>query len=187
MKKLVALLLVLLLALAAWVGAGPYLTIRAIRAAVQAQDARALSAQVDFPTLRGSLKAQLVDAMVREAGPDAQSSLLGSLALTVGAGVVNTAVDAMVNPAGLAALMEGRRVWRNTRDSFSRPATGADGMPVADAPPLQDARYRYESASRFTATIQDETGRPVVFVLRRDGLRWRLADIRLPIGDATRQ
>jgi hypothetical protein len=181
MKKLVALLLAVVLLLGAYVAAGPYLTIRAIRAAVQAQDAQALAAQVDFATLRGSLKAQLVDAMVREAGPDAQSSLIGSFALSVGTGVVNTAVDAMVNPAGLAALMEGRRIWRGTRDSFARPATGADGLPAQDAPPLQDAKYRYESASRFTATVTDEAGRPVVFVLRRDGLRWRLADIRLPL------
>lgn len=181
MRKLAALLLVLLGLLVGYVAAGPYLTIRAIRAAVQAQDAGALAEQVDFPVLRASLKAQLVDAMVRRAGPDAQSSLLGSLALTVGTGVVNTAVDAMVNPAGLAALMEGRRVWHSTRGSFARPATDADGMPVADAPPLRDAAYRYESPSRFTATIHDESGRPVVFVLRRDGLDWRLADIRLPL------
>jgi len=43
---------------------------------------------------------------------------------------------------------------------------------------------RYESASRFTATIHDDHGKPIVFVLRRTGLRWRLADIRLPLGDA---
>jgi len=181
MKKLAALLLALIVLLGGYVAAGPYLTIRAIRAAVQAQDAGALAAQVDFPVLRASLKAQLVDAMVRRAGPDTQSSLLGSFALTVGTGMVNTAVDAMVNPAGLAALMQGRRVWRNARDSFARPATDADGMPVAEAPPLKEARYRYESPSRFTATIHDESGRPIVFVLRRDGLRWRLADIRLPL------
>lgn len=182
MKKLAVLLLALALLLGAYAAAGPYLTIRAIRAAVQTQDARALAAQVDFPTLRGSLKAQLIDAMVRKAGADVQSSMLGSFALTIGSGVVNTAVDAMVNPAGLAALMEGRRVWRNTRGSFARPSTDADGLPAQEAAPLQDARYRYESLSRFTATVHDEDGQPIVFVLRRDGLRWRLADIRLPIG-----
>jgi hypothetical protein len=77
--------------------------------------------------------------------------------------------------------MEGRRVWRDARDSFSRPETGADGTPVVDTPPLQDAKYHYESLSRFTATIHDDEGRPVVFVLRRDGLQWHLADIRLPL------
>jgi hypothetical protein len=181
MKKIAALLLAFLVLLGAYVAAGPYLTIRAIRAAVQAQDSSALAEQVDFPMLRSSLKAQLVDAMVRKAGPDAQSSLLGAFALRIGTGVANTAVDAMVNPAGLAALMEGRRVWRDARGSFARPETGTDGMPMAEAPPLHDAEYHYESLSRFTATIQDDEGRPVMFVLQRDGLQWRLADIRLPL------
>ena len=40
---------------------------------------------------------------------------------------------------------------------------------------------RYESPSRFTATVLDEDGKPMVFVFKRNGLRWKLADIRLPI------
>lgn len=183
-----ALVAFLLALLAAYVVAGPYLTIRAIRQAVIAQDAGELAAQVDFPALRTSLKAQLIDALVREAGPEVQSSAMGAIALTMATGVVNGAVDTMVNPAGLAAVMQGRRLWRDAQDSFARPAVDADGNPVAtpdaEAVPLHDATMRYESLSRFTATIRDDDGDPVVFVLRRDGLRWRLADIRLPPGPA---
>ena len=183
-----ALIAVLVALLATYVAAGPYLTIRAIRQAVVAQDAGELSEQVDFPALRTSLKAQLIDAMVREAGPELQSSALGAFALTMATDVVNGAVEAMVNPSGLAAVMQGRRGWRETEDSFRRPAVDPQGNPVAtqhtEAVPLQDATMRYESLSRFTATIRDEDGNPVVFVLRRNGLRWRLADIRLPLGDA---
>lgn len=168
----------------AWLVAAPWLTVRSIRHAVQAEDARALAAHVDFPTLRISLKAQLHDALVRRAGEDMQAHPLGALALALGTGLVNTTVDAMVTPGGLAALMEGRRVWRDARDTFRRPPTDAAGNPVPPSPPLHDARYRYESFSRFTATIQDEHGRPVVFVLHRSRLRWRLAEIRLPLGDA---
>jgi hypothetical protein len=50
---------------------------------------------------------------------------------------------------------------------------------------LQDAQYRYESLSRFTATVHDDQGRPVVFVMTRHRLRWRLSDIRLPLRDTT--
>ena len=181
---LVAFLVVLL---GAYVAAGPYLTIRAIRQAVVAQDAGELAEQVDFPSLRASLKAQLIDALVREAGPEVQSSAFGAIALTMATGVVNGAVEAMVNPVGLAAVMQGRRTWRDAQDSFRRPAVDPDGNPVAtprnEPVPLQDATMRYESLSRFTATIRDDDGDPVVFVLRRNGLRWRLADIRLPLGD----
>lgn len=183
MKKWIALALAVLVAIAGYVVAGPYLTVRAIRAAIEEQDASALSRQVDFPALRASLKAQLLDAMVRGAGADVQENVLGAFALTMASGLVNGTVDAMVTPTGLAGVMEGRKVWRNTRDSFTRPATDAQGQPAAPPAPLHDAKYRYESTSRFTATVVDESGKPLVFVLRRDGLRWKLADIRLPLAE----
>lgn len=183
MKKWIALFLVVLVAIAGYVAAGPYLTMRAIKSALREQDAGALSEQVDFPALRASLKAQLLDAMVREAGEDVQANPLGAFALTMATGLVNGTVEAMVTPIGLAGVMEGRKLWSNTRDSFRRPATDPQGGPVAPPEPLRDARYRYESLSRFTATVEDESGQPLVFVLRRDGLQWKLADIRLPLGD----
>ena len=185
-KTWVALLLALLLALGAYVAAGPYMTIRAIRHAVQAQDTGELAEQVDFPALRASLKAQLIDEIVRNAGPEVQANAFGAVALTMATGLVNGVVDGMVNPGGLSAVMEGRRLWLNAGDSFSRPPVDAQGNPTPQATPpepLHDAVMRYESASRFTATIHDDHGKPIVFVLRRTGLRWRLADIRLPLHD----
>jgi hypothetical protein len=172
MKKAVALLLVVLLALGAYVAAGPWLTVRAIRHALQAQDASALAEQVDFASVRTSLKAQMEDRLARATGPRWQSNLLGEAGLTLAHGVLETAVDAMVTPSGLAALMEGRAVWKRLRGGFPSPAPETE--------PLHDARYRYESLSTFTATIRDADGAPTVFVLRRNGLRWKLADIRLP-------
>lgn len=178
---------VLLLALIAYVGVGPYLTVRGIRSAIETQDAAALSRQIDFPALRASLKAQLADRLVREAGPDVQSSALGSIGLTIAGGLIGGSVDAMVTPTGLGALMEGRKVWKRVGDGFSSPAPpppAADGS-AADSPaaprPFDGAKYRYESLSRFTATVQDDSGRPIVFVMTRDGLRWKLSDIRLPL------
>lgn len=185
MKRWIALLLAMLIALAGYVVAGPYLTVRAIKNAVQEQDAGALAEQVDFPSLRTSLKAQLLDAMVREVGDDVQANPFGAFALTMATGLVNGTVDAMVTPIGLAGVMQGRKLWGDARDSFRRPTTDAQGTPVAPPEPMRDARYRYESLSRFTATVEDESGKPVVFVLRRDGVQWKLADIRLPLEDTT--
>lgn len=176
MKKWIWLAAALLLALGAYVAAGPYLTIRAIQQAVQEDDTRALARQVDFPALRSSLKLQLDDYLVRSAGADAQGSALGQIGLRIASGVAGGAVDAMVTPVGLAAMMEGRRVWRRV-DVRALPQSASEPAPK----PLQGAEHRYESLSRFTATVHDDTGRPVVFVLTRDGLRWRLSDIRLPL------
>lgn len=175
MKKWIALLLVVLLALGTYVAVGPYLTVRAIRAAVTEQDAASLSKQVDFPALRASLKAQLSDRLVREAGADLQVNPFAAFGLSLANGVISGAVDIMVTPLGLGAMMDGRKVWKRIDNDFS--PVDPD-LPTVE--PLHDARYRYESPSRFTATVDDTDGRPIVFVLTRKGLSWRLSDIRLP-------
>jgi hypothetical protein len=175
MKKWLALVLVALLALAAYVAVGPYRTVHAIGDAIERQDAAALSDQVDFPALRSSLKAQLTDRIVREAGEDVQASALGSIGMSLAGGLVGSVVDTMVTPLGLGAIMEGRKVGKRFTDTFSPAPAGATSRK-----PFADARYRYESASRFTATVDATGEQPVVFVLTREGLRWRLSDIRLP-------
>lgn len=175
MKKPLLLAAALLLALVAWVAAGPWLAVDAIRDALRAQDSTALAEQVDFPALRTSLKYQLADRLVRGAGSEVQSSVLGALGLRMATGATSMAVDATVNPAGLAAMMEGRAIWRQVGDDFSPPAPDSTARE-----PLRDASYRYESPSRFSITVRDEAGAPLVFILSRQGLRWRLTDVRLP-------
>ena len=175
MKKWLSLVVVLLLALGTYVVAGPYLTVRAIRTAVKNQDAAALSRQVDFYALRTSLKTQLTDRLVRAAGPDMQSNPLGAFGLSIAGGIVDGTVNAMVTPTGLSAMIEGRRVWKHFDEGLS---TIDPDAPVPE--PLHDAVYRYESLSRFTATVRNQDGQPIVFVLSRDGVQWRLSDIRLP-------
>src|SRR5687768_9681089 len=102
MKKWIALVVVVVLALGGWIAAGPFITINAIRAAIQSQDAAAIAEHVDFPAVRSSLKAQVEDYIARRAGPDAQASLLGSIALRLANGATGGAVDAAATPAGLA-------------------------------------------------------------------------------------
>jgi len=177
MKKWIVPIVVVLLALSAYVAVGPYLTVRAIRSAIQQQDHTALSQQVDFPLLRASLKLQLQDRLVRKAGTDLQANPFAAIGLSIAGGVINGAVDAMVTPLGLGAMMEGRKVWKRFDDGLS-----SSGSAVATPQqPLHDAKYRYQSLSRFTATVQDDSDRPLVFVLTRDGVRWKLSDIRLPL------
>jgi hypothetical protein len=175
MKKLVLLLGAVAIALLAWIAAGPWLTVDAIKDALRTQDSSALSERVDFPALRTSLKRQLADRLVRGAGAEVQSSALGAIGLRMATGASSMAVDATVNPAGLAALMEGRAIWRKVGDDFAPPA-GDD----TSREPLRDASDRYESPSRFSITVHDASGGPLVFILTRQGLRWRLPDVRLP-------
>lgn len=167
----------LALLLVVHVATGPYRTLDAIRAAIAANDAQALAAQVDFPALRASLKAQMEDRLARRFGGAASDSVFGMVAMGLAGVAVEGAVDAMVTPLGLGALLQGRRMWTEARDAIDPP----DGATGVQAPVhLQDPAHRFESSSRFTATVPDREGRPVVFVLTRDGLDWKLSDIRLP-------
>lgn len=179
MKKwIAAAALFLLLALGGYVAAGPYLAIDGIRRALAEQDTARLQKHVDFPALRVNLRAQLQDHLARSAGADVQSSLLGSIALSVAGNVLGAGVDTLVTPMGIGALLQGRTMWKK---AAGQTVGGDTHAPPVPADPLKYAEHRYESLSRFTATAQDEDGNPVVFVFTRQGLRWKLTDIRLPL------
>ena len=79
---------------------------------------------------------------------------------------------------GIAAILEGRATWKR---AIGETVGGDTYAPAVPADPLREATHRYESLSRFTATIRDAEGDPVVFVFTRQGLHWRLTDIRLPL------
>jgi len=178
MKKWIALAVIAVLALLGWVAAGPFMTINAIRAAIQAQDAAAIAEHVDFPAVRSSLKAQVEDYLARRAGPDTQASLMGSIALRLASGASGGVVDAAATPAGLAVLLQGRDFWHRLGDLREG---GSPYTPPLPRDPLEGAQYRFDSTSRFTATVRNADGDPVVFVLTRQGLAWKVSDVRLPL------
>lgn len=178
MKKLLLLLGLVVVLLAGWLVSGPYLTLRGLAGAIEQRDTSQLDRYVDFPMLRANLRAQLDDYVVRRAGPDVQSNLVGALLLTAGQKLSGTAVDAMVTPAGIGALMEGHTLWKRASNDLE--SNDAYAAPRA-ARPLEGATHRFESTSRFTATTHTAQGAPVVFVLQRQGFRWKLVNIELPL------
>ncbi|MCL7713970.1 DUF2939 domain-containing protein [Stenotrophomonas mori] len=176
-RTLPAIAAALLAVLVAYVAAGPWMAMRGIGQAIERRDVARLSRHVDFPTLRLNLKAHLDDELVRRAGSDLQSSRFGALALAMAGQLGGAGVDLMVTPAGIAALLQGHVVWQRATGTT---ADGDTWGSPAPARPLQGARGRYESLSRFTASRPLDDGGTVVFVLTRQGLRWRLTDIDLP-------
>lgn len=177
MKKLAFVVAVLLLALVGWLAAGPFLTLRALSSAIERGDATGLSDHVDFPAVRSSVRAQVEDYVARRAGAEGQDSFGGALAAGLAGAVGGTAAELLATPAGVAAVMEGRAVFdhlRSGRPLETQPAP-------ASSNPLDNADYRYESTSRFVVTAHNADGAPVVFVLTRDGLHWKVTDVRLPL------
>ncbi|MDR7134484.1 hypothetical protein J2X06_001668 [Lysobacter niastensis] len=181
MKKWFALLVIALLAALGWLAAGPFMTVNAIREAIQAEDTAALSEHIDFPVLRQNLRAQVEDHLARRAGPDMQNNPWAAIALGLANSAIGGTVDALATPAGIGAVLQGRvLLHRLSGSGIDRNDSLAHTAPPD---PLRDARYRFESPSRFTATVHSGDGDPVVFVLHRRGLRWKLDDIRLPFDD----
>ena len=169
------------LLLLAYVAAGPWLAIKGIRTALAERDAAALEQYVDFPALRVNLKAHLDDYILRKSGlrkgGDVAESggFLGAIGLQIASGLGGTAVDAMVTPMGIGSLLQGHAMWKRAAGQ----TTNGDAYgPPQPMDPLKGAKTRFESTSRFTATVKDAEGEPVVAVFQRQGLHWRLADIR---------
>jgi hypothetical protein len=177
MKKLLALLVFAALALCAYVAAGPFLTVRSIGTAVQRGDTATLQRDVDFELVRASVKAQLEDYLARRMADPGTDSRLKALGRQLTSTVTGGVVDALATPAGIGAILQGRSVIRR---AMGYPPE--HGQPAAQQfDPLRGATYAYESTTRFTATVQNADGVPIVFVFSRDGLRWRLTDVRLPV------
>jgi hypothetical protein len=174
MKKWLAALAVVLVLLLGYAVAGPYLAIRGIHSAIEARDPNKLERYIDFPILRANVRAKVAKRLLANAtspygrvvGDDRGRVMIGAIS--------DKAVDAMVSPLGIALLLEGR--------ALAHRVTGKAPVGEKDdaADPLLNAKTKFESPSRFTATMDSAEGRPVVFVFERHWLSWKLSDIRLP-------
>ena len=175
MKKwLIAGLCTLLLAMGAYLAAGPYLAMNGIRNVVASGDYGKLPYFVDFEKLRTSVTPQVQARIARELkqrlGPGNPASMATSVATLISEPTIN----AIVSPLGVATLLNG--------STLANKLTGKvdpDGRAHA-VDPLKDARTHYETMSRFTATVSTDEGKPLVFVFERKGLNWKLTGLILP-------
>ncbi len=176
MKKYVAVLLLLLLAISAWWFGGPYLTVHGLAQAIEQRDTSRLDRYVDFPRVRSSLRAQVGDYMVRQAGGDIASSPFGALLHGLGNQLGGAAVDTLVTPLGIGALLQGHVLYKRGRNELQ----GGDAWaPTEAARPLKDARHRFERLDRFVVDVDRGPGEvPLQVVLEPQGLRWRVVDLR---------
>lgn len=173
-----AVLLVLLLALLAYVIAGPWLALRGLDQAVARQQYDRFDRYVDFRALRVNLKARIEDRLARAYGGQRSDNPLASAALMLADQSSGKLVDAMVTPAGIAILLEGNVLINRVSDPLQAPRGNVP--PAQRTSPLTDAKAGYQSPSRFTAVVHNRNQQPVAFVFSRSGLHWKLTDIELP-------
>lgn len=157
--------------------ASPVLAGKAIIRAAERGDEAALERMVDFPALRESMKGELNDLLVAEMRNDPRviENNLGGLATMLGPMFISGAVDTVVTPQGVAAMVTTAK------------APEADGAvpPEADKgrdePNLHKAwGYRSLDVFAITLTDRDLPENSLALLLERRGLfKWQLAAVDL--------
>ena len=173
-KWLLAIAALILLALLAFVAAGPWLAINGIRNVVASGNYGELWRFVDFDRLRDNVRpqiqARIARGIIERTGQgNTTDAITGVTDL-----LSRPAIDALVSPVGVATLLRGTALARQIRGGKD-----ADGEARA-VDPLKGAKTGYVSPSLFTATVQNAEGQPVVFEFSRTGMTWKLTGIDLP-------
>lgn len=89
-------------------GASPYFSFWRFMAAVESRDAAAISAHIDFPAVRSSLKRQLVTRFANKTNSHSRWAHIGPT-------LIDTIIDAYVTPEGIAALLSNPDSLKNLK------------------------------------------------------------------------
>lgn len=202
-KSWVALVALVAVVAAALFGT-PYYTLWRARDAANQRDADALSAYVDYPAVRESLKTSLHGELQRQMDKQG-SNPFGAIAAALGGWVSDRVVEALLTPEAVAAMLRGDSTGlpptpgapaprndappppQGNSEAAPPPAAqqGQSSGPASDAPPgartvtttgFQDFNHFLVHVSR-----SDRPERVVTFTLtRRNVVQWRLTAIELP-------
>lgn len=160
--------------LAASLYASPHVALYRMRAAVEARDAQALSGHVDFPSLRESVKVQVMRRLgAQDVLGDSGSNPFAAFGKAMALAVIDPVVDAAVTPAGVAAMLDSGDIRVQPKREDAPAPTGEGARDKVN----YDLSYR----GWDQAVVQRADGGGVAFILNRDGLwGWKLAAVELP-------
>lgn len=181
-KKLIIGLVILVILLVGYTIAGPYITVYQIRSAARAHNAAAMAEQIDFPALRGNLKQQIDQALLKKTGAISSDHVFGLFAAGVASSLSERIVNMLVTPSGLETLMTG--TYPKALKTHRRPTAEDASSPASDKPvrePFYQARYTYDDFNTFSVWVKSDLGGEMRFVLSRHTLTWKLSNIVLPI------
>jgi hypothetical protein len=143
-------------------GVSPYFSFWRFTAAVQSRDAAAISARVDFPAVRASLKKQLVARFARHTSSHKRWSNLGPT-------LIDAMIDAYVTPDGIAALLSNPEALKNLkapREFHFEPGKNVN---------LSKVKYAFFTGPR--SFVVDRDGIKLRFYFTASG--WQLHDLDL--------
>ncbi len=187
MRKTTSLLLLLIIGALGYGVAAPWITVYQIRDAADQRDSQALAEQVEFDSVRQSLKDQLNAKVQRELGGDIKQNPFAALGASLANMMVDGLLDTYMTPAGIARLMRGETPAPGIPESRPEPPSDNGGGAGSDTSGTErkklfaDARMGYRSLHHFVVTVTDDRHRQADFVLSRRGLDWKLTAIVLPL------
>lgn len=148
-------------------GASPYFSFWRFTVALRSGDTAAISARVDFPAVRESLKKQLIARFSLPGTGHKRWSKLGPT-------LIDALVDAYATPEGLAMLIANPSALKDLKLPQQAP-TGKG---------LNWSKLRYAFFTSPRTFVVDREGIKLRF--RFTGLRWRLKDLDLGLGKPQR-
>ncbi len=161
---------------AIYLAAAPYVTVYQMKSAAENHDGEALSDHIEFSSVRQSLKDQInvMFAKTMAEDEDLKDNPFAALGAALAGVMVDKMVDAYVTPAGITQLMAGEKPQLEAEQ-------GDGGGGTTERELLSDASMSYESLNKFVVKVKDEDGGEGKFVLRRQGISWKLTDIIIPL------
>ena len=138
----------------------PYLTLNNIKNAMENSNADALSQEIDFSSLRVSIKENVKAQVMKQ--------MAGVVTPEIVEKMVNPLVEKIITPEGINQLMQDKV-----------PGTKLDLANLEKDMAKADIYMGYESLDRFVIHITDKVDRSkdVSLILKRDGLAWKLSGI----------
>jgi hypothetical protein len=157
-KKILAALVVAILAYAA----SPYAAVALVMRAVSQGDEEALAARIDFDALRTSLTQQLEARMARPGEPADPARMM-----------LPTLVNSFVTPRGFASMLRARTEVEVAGEAAEGEA--AASRPALDLEDLEIGWFFFTGPARFE--VHSRRGN---LVLEPRGVWWKVVDVKLP-------
>jgi len=161
----------------------PFVAYYQVESAIMVKDTGKLASYMDFNEMRRNLKAQKGQRVIKRLKKDdAADQSLTDLSISWSALSNDTEIDRAISTEGFYITLSGLGSDRTKSDPIKPP-------PEMDTVELvkklfSDASFQYQSMSKFTVNVKDKKGRYVeyfLFVFTRDGLNWKLTNVRLPL------
>lgn len=149
-----------------WFYQAPYSTLMSIKDAAQRGDAVALNQMIDFPSFKSSIKILMTESVA-----DSSEKGFGALFKRVLVGAIaGPVIDAMVTPESIVSMFSGTLPTKADRSPESNGGQGNDSANIV-------VTKTWDGLSVFRVRVQaiEHPADTVTFVLRREGLSWRLS------------